>query len=261
MIPLKDILPSKSMPAIVFLLIAANAGVWVIELLQGRHLNEFVMTWGFTPLRMLAAQEDPVKWVTPLSSMFMHGGWLHIIGNMWFLWIFGDNVEDAFGHAGFIAFYLACGLGAAAMQFLLSMNSPVPMVGASGAISGVLGAYACFFPRARIVALVPIFDRPGGGRRRGFLGPCRGFHRGLADRLFLEGVPYKPRKEDLHGRRRCLHLQEKARVVTPLGDPRSIVSVCGGGAQPRQRQQGGVPAKAEITQNEMAFVGCNRGVA
>jgi membrane associated rhomboid family serine protease len=157
MIPLKDILPSKSMPAIVFLLIAANAGVWVIELLQGRHLNEFVMTWGFTPLRMLAAQEDPVKWVTPLSSMFMHGGWLHIIGNMWFLWIFGDNVEDAFGHAGFIAFYLACGLGAAAMQFLLSMNSPVPMVGASGAISGVLGAYACFFPRARIVALVPIF--------------------------------------------------------------------------------------------------------
>jgi membrane associated rhomboid family serine protease len=157
MIPLKDILPSKSMPVVVFLLIAANAGVWFIELLQGRHLNEFVMTWGFTPLRMLAAQEDPVRWVTPLSSMFMHGGWLHIIGNMWFLWIFGDNVEDAFGHAGFIAFYLACGLGAAAMQFLLSMNSPIPMVGASGAISGVLGAYACFFPRARIVALVPIF--------------------------------------------------------------------------------------------------------
>jgi membrane associated rhomboid family serine protease len=75
---------------------------------------------------------------------------------MWFLWIFGDNVEDAFGHFGFLLFYLLCGIGAAAMQFIISIHSPVPMVGASGAISGVLGAYACFYPRARVVALVPV---------------------------------------------------------------------------------------------------------
>jgi membrane associated rhomboid family serine protease len=156
MIPLKDILPRRSMPVVVILIIAANAGVWVLELLQGGQLNDFVMTWGFTPLRIMTS-ENPQKWLTPLSSMFMHGSWLHIIGNMWFLWIFGDNVEDAFGHAGFVLFYLVCGLGATALQFLISMNSPLPMVGASGAISGILGAYACFYPRARIVALVPIF--------------------------------------------------------------------------------------------------------
>jgi len=156
MIPLKDNLPRRSMPVMVILIIAANAGVWVLELLQGGQLNDFIMTWGFTPLRIMTS-DSPLKWLTPLSSMFMHGGWLHIIGNMWFLWIFGDNVEDAFGHAWFVLFYLVCGLCAAALQFLISMSSPLPMVGASGAISGILGAYACFYPRARIVALVPIF--------------------------------------------------------------------------------------------------------
>jgi membrane associated rhomboid family serine protease len=156
MIPLKDILPSKSRPVVVISLIALNAGMWAIELMQGARLDGFLVDWGLVPARLLA-EGDPVKWLTPLSSMFMHGGWLHIISNMWFLWIFGDNVEDAFGHAGFAAFYLACGLGAALMQFLITMGSTVPMVGASGAISGILGAYACFFPRARIVTLLPIF--------------------------------------------------------------------------------------------------------
>ncbi len=145
------------MPVVVMAVIACNAAVWFLELLQGRELNEFILTWGFVPLRMMLEGDDPERWLTPLTSMFMHGGWLHIIGNMWFLWIFGDNVEDAFGHVGFLFFYLLCGLSAALLQFALSMNSPIPMVGASGAISGVIGAYACFFPRARVVTLIPIF--------------------------------------------------------------------------------------------------------
>lgn len=156
MIPIKDILPSRTTPFVIFFLIAMNSAVWVVELLQGTNLNEFVVTWGFIPLRMLL-DDDPQKWVTPFSSMFMHGGWMHIVGNMWFLWIFGDNVEDAFGHGSFIVFFLVCGLGASLLQFLFSINSQVPMIGASGAISGVLGAYACFYPRARVVTLIPIF--------------------------------------------------------------------------------------------------------
>lgn len=156
MIPLKDILPSRRMPAVVIGIIAVNVGVWFIELSQGINFNDFIFTWGFIPRRMFV-DDDPQRWMTIVTSMFMHGGWMHIIGNMWFLWIFGDNVEDVFGHFGFVLFYLACGLGAAILQFLFSVNSTVPMVGASGAVSGVLGAYACFFPNARIIALIPIF--------------------------------------------------------------------------------------------------------
>jgi hypothetical protein len=88
--------------------------------------------------------------------MFLHGGWMHIIGNMWFLWIFGDNVEDRFGHALYFLFYIACGLAAGLTHALLNWGSTIPTVGASGAISGVLGAYMVFFPRSRIVTLVPL---------------------------------------------------------------------------------------------------------
>jgi membrane associated rhomboid family serine protease len=100
---------------------------------------------------------DPApSYVTLLTSMFMHGGWFHIIGNMWFLWIFGNNIEDAMGHAKFVIFYLIAGLGAAAAQIVVDTDSIIPMVGASGAISGVLGAYLILYPRAHVYALLPL---------------------------------------------------------------------------------------------------------
>jgi len=157
MIPLKDRLPSRTRPMVVYAIVAVNCAAWVYELAIGRSgLERFLLEWGFVPLR-LAADGDPQKWVTPLSSMFLHGGWMHLVGNMWFLWIFGDNVEDALGHVVFVLFYVLCGLGATLLQLAFSLGSGVPMIGASGAIAGVLGAYACFFPRARVLTLVPIF--------------------------------------------------------------------------------------------------------
>jgi len=96
-------------------------------------------------------------WYTPLTSMFLHGGWLHLIGNMWFLWVFGNNVEDSMGHARYLAFYLLCGLAAAAAQTFVSPGSILPMVGASGAISGVMGAYVILYPRVRVHMLVFLF--------------------------------------------------------------------------------------------------------
>jgi membrane associated rhomboid family serine protease len=94
------------------------------------------------------------SWITPLTSMFLHGGWFHLIGNMWFLWVFGNNVEDSMGHFRYLAFYLLCGLAAAATQTYTSPSSPIPMVGASGAISGVMGAYIILYPRVRVHMLV-----------------------------------------------------------------------------------------------------------
>jgi membrane associated rhomboid family serine protease len=94
------------------------------------------------------------EWYTPLTSMFLHGGWLHLIGNMWFLWLFGNNVNDSMGHGRFLVFYLLCGLAAAAGQTLVNPSSPIPMVGASGAISGVMGAYVVLYPRVRVHMLV-----------------------------------------------------------------------------------------------------------
>jgi len=97
---------------------------------------------------------DQAHWITPLSSMFLHGGWFHLLGNMWFLWVFGNNIEDAMGHARFVVFYLVCGLIAATAQVLADPASAVPMVGASGAISGVMGAYLVLYPRVRVHTLV-----------------------------------------------------------------------------------------------------------
>jgi membrane associated rhomboid family serine protease len=94
------------------------------------------------------------NWITPLTSMFLHGSWFHLIGNMWFLWVFGNNIEDAMGHSRFVLFYLVCGLLAAAAQVLADPASPIPMVGASGAISGVMGAYLVLYPRVRVHTLV-----------------------------------------------------------------------------------------------------------
>ncbi len=160
MIPLRDDNPTKSVPVVTRTLIVLNALAFMLELAQGDSLPEFLRDWGIVPGRLFASLSGqtslPLELSTVFTSMFLHGGWLHLIGNMWYLWIFGDNVEDRMGSARFLAFYLAAGFVAALMHSALMPGSPIPTVGASGAIAGVLGAYAVAFPRARVLTLVPI---------------------------------------------------------------------------------------------------------
>jgi membrane associated rhomboid family serine protease len=161
MIPLRDAIPSHSFPAATVLLIALNVLIFLYELSLGRALEIFIMQYGAVPLRfILAGQMEQVSTVErflPLfSAMFLHGGWLHLGGNMLYLWIFGDNIEDRLGHVGFLMFYLVCGLAAALTQIYINPTSKIPMVGASGAVAGVLGAYLVLFPHSRVLALIPI---------------------------------------------------------------------------------------------------------
>ncbi|MBU0479884.1 MAG: rhomboid family intramembrane serine protease [Proteobacteria bacterium] len=161
MFPLKDDVPSSSFPAINLWLIIVNVLCFVYELMLGDHLNPFLSTYGFVPARFMAAQAENYfdfgRFLPVFSSMFLHGGFLHVISNMWMLWIFGDNVEDSMGHGRYLFFYLLCGFVSVFAQGLSAPGSVVPMIGASGAISGVLGAYFVLHPRARITTLVPIF--------------------------------------------------------------------------------------------------------
>lgn len=148
--PLRDTQPSYSKPVVTVMLIVVNVLVFLYQIsLDGYSLNAFINTWGLIPDRFSA--------INVLTSMFLHGGWLHILGNMWFLWIFGDNIEDILGHGKFLIFYLLCGVVAALAQVLLNPDSRVPMVGASGAIAGVMGSYMVKFPHARIETLAFIF--------------------------------------------------------------------------------------------------------
>ena len=147
MIPLRDSQPSYTKPYVTIAIIALNALVFLFQLtLDEFSLNSFLSAYGVIPSRLHAS--------SLVTSMFLHGGWLHLIGNMWFLWIFGDNVEDILGHAKYLLFYLLCGVAAALVQVAFNMDSPLPMIGASGAIAGVMGAYLVKFPRSRIVTLV-----------------------------------------------------------------------------------------------------------
>lgn len=156
MIPLRDTNRSRSFPMMNWLIIAANALVFFYELgLSNPGLNNFVNTFALVPARL---ESQPVSFViTVFTSMFMHAGWFHILSNMWVLFIFGDNVEDRMGPIPYLIFYLLGGVAAAALQTYVSPGSSVPVLGASGAIAAVLGAYILFYPRARIVSLVPIF--------------------------------------------------------------------------------------------------------
>ncbi|MCS7235669.1 MAG: rhomboid family intramembrane serine protease [Armatimonadota bacterium] len=154
MIPLRDSVPARRPPVVMLAMLATCVVVFLYELsLTPWELAEFFRTFGVVPARLLGP--DP-PYYTLVTSMFLHGGWVHLLGNMLYLWIFGNNVEDAMGHGGFATFYLLCGLAAAAVQVAFQPDSPVPMVGASGAIAGVLGAYLVLFPHARILALVPM---------------------------------------------------------------------------------------------------------
>jgi membrane associated rhomboid family serine protease len=161
MIPLRDAIPSHSFPTATVVLIALNVLAFLYELSLGRQLDLFIMQYGAVPLRfILAGQMEQVstleRFLPLFTSMFLHGGWLHIGGNMLYLWIFGDNVEDRLGHLRFVLFYLACGLAAALAQIYMHPTSKIPMVGASGAVAGVLGGYLILFPHSRILALIPI---------------------------------------------------------------------------------------------------------
>ena len=163
MIPYKDDNPSRTFPVVTIALIVVNLAVFIYYRLPGmRFFEAAVIHFGMIPFEFWHGRNLPLSpglspYLTLLTSMFMHGGLLHVAGNMLYLWIFGDNVEDFFGHFRFICFYLICGLVAAFTQLLFNPGSHLPMVGASGAIAGVLGAYLVLFPRARVHALVLVF--------------------------------------------------------------------------------------------------------
>jgi membrane associated rhomboid family serine protease len=148
MIPLRDVIPSRTTPYITVTIIALNAVAWLFELsLPHEDLNQFLTIYGVVP----AALSYP----TLITSMFLHGSWSHVIGNMWYLWIFGDNVEDRVGHGRFIVFYLLCGIAAAFGQVVVDPGSQLPTIGASGAIAGVMGAYFVLYPQSRVLTLIP----------------------------------------------------------------------------------------------------------
>jgi len=157
MLPLKDTIRSRSFPAVNWLLIIANVFVFVVfELsLPPQRLERFISTYGLVPAQLLAGQLQALGDV--FTSMFLHGGWFHLISNMWALYIFGDNVEDRMGSGRYLIFYLICGAAAGVTQSFVSAGSGVPLVGASGAIAGVLAAYLLLYPNARVITLVPIF--------------------------------------------------------------------------------------------------------
>jgi membrane associated rhomboid family serine protease len=147
MFPIRDTQPSYARPYVTMALIAINLLVFLFEIsLDPWSREAFINTYGLVP--------DHFSWINVLTSMFLHGGWMHVLGNMWFLWIFGDNIEDILGHGKYLLFYLLCGVGAAMTQVYFSPDSRVPMVGASGAIAGVMGAYMMKFPHSRISTLI-----------------------------------------------------------------------------------------------------------
>ena len=149
MIPIRDVIPSRTTPFVTFTIIGLNAVMFLWELSLGPDASELVFRFGLIPASF--------SWVNVFTSMFVHGGLLHFGGNMLYLWIFGDNVEDRMGHGRFLVFYLLCGVAAALAQTITAPDSVIPMVGASGAIAGVMGAYFVLYPKSRIVTLIPIF--------------------------------------------------------------------------------------------------------
>lgn len=154
MIPLRDANPTRKTPLVTYVFVALNALIFVGELfLDGQgQLDSFITQWGVVPIELLS---NPLgEALTLLTSMFLHGGWAHLLGNMLYLWVFGDNLEDRMGTIRFIVFYVATGLVATAAQIAINPQSSVPTIGASGAIAGVLGGYLVLFPRARITTIV-----------------------------------------------------------------------------------------------------------
>jgi membrane associated rhomboid family serine protease len=149
-IPLRDVIPSRTFPFVTITIIVLNALAWILELsMSPRELNAFLSAYGVVPANFHLP--------TLVTSMFLHASWSHVIGNMWYLWIFGDNVEDRCGHGRFVVFYLLCGFAAACGQIAMNPASLLPTIGASGAIAGVMGAYFVLYPQSRVLTLIPIF--------------------------------------------------------------------------------------------------------
>ena len=154
LIPVRDINPTRTFPLVTWSLIALNVAVWLYQLsLDDLASAALLLRKGVIPY-YLVREPSLGSWLTPLTSMFLHGGWTHLIGNMWFLHVFGDNIEDELGKVRYLALYLLAGLGAVAAQVAIGPDSQIPMVGASGAIAGVLGAYMMLHPRAPVVTFI-----------------------------------------------------------------------------------------------------------
>lgn len=162
MIPIRDRNPSGTVPVVTASIILTNVLVFFIQLSLGDQLELFLFHFGIVPMKIVYSSEIPdstfINTYLPfLSYMFLHGGFVHLIGNMWYLWIFGNNIEDQLGHIRFVLFYFICGIGAAIVHVYSNSQSAIPCIGASGAIAGVLGAYMITFPRARILVILPLF--------------------------------------------------------------------------------------------------------
>ncbi|MHC4077148.1 MAG: rhomboid family intramembrane serine protease [Planctomycetota bacterium] len=175
MIPLRDNIPARTTPFVNYAMIAICAVVFLAQLAISERGGSLAEELGMIPKRVLDPDSEILiplgrsgygrlapaalvpDWLTLLTCTFLHGGWLHFLGNMWFLWIFGDNVEDRMGHGGYLVFYLACGVAASAAHLISSPDSMVPTVGASGAIAGVMGAYMLLYPHAKVLTLIPLF--------------------------------------------------------------------------------------------------------
>ena len=165
MIPLRDATPAKNFPVVNNAIIGINVVIFILKLSQGTDWNKFVFTYGLVPARYSIPQisayfSAPQQVFSFVSFMFLHGGFWHLLGNMWSLYIFGDNVEDRLGPLRYLAFYLICGVASGLSHLLLNLNSKLPVIGASGAIAGVMGAYFILHPRSKILTLIPIFFIP-----------------------------------------------------------------------------------------------------
>ena len=165
MIPIRDTISTRNYPVVNNTIIGINVVVFILQMMQGPELDRFIYIYGLVPARYSVGQI--ASYFTPgqqlfsiVSFMFLHGGFLHLIGNIWFLYIFGDNVEDRLGHMRYIVFYLLCGVASGISHLLLNLNSNIPTIGASGAIAGVMGAYFILHPRSKILTLIPIIFIP-----------------------------------------------------------------------------------------------------
>jgi membrane associated rhomboid family serine protease len=159
MLPLRDNIPSRSLPLVNWVLIALNTLVFIYQTsLKPLALNNFVLAYGVVPAHL--SMVNPSTWIPLVTAMFLHGGWFHLISNMWVLFIFGDNVEDRMGHVRYLEFYVLGGVFANVLQAMAIPKSLVPAIGASGAIAAVLGGYFLLFPRARVLTLIPVIIYP-----------------------------------------------------------------------------------------------------
>ena len=165
MIPIRDTIQSKNYPVVNSTIIAVNVLLYLVQLAQGDRLNQFIITYGLVPARYSVPQIGAYftfgqQALSLISFMFIHGGFLHLLGNMWSLYIFGDNVEDRLGSIRYLLFYILCGLLSGLSHLFINWHSQIPTIGASGAIAGVMGAYLLLYPGAKILTLIPIFFIP-----------------------------------------------------------------------------------------------------